>query len=233
MQVQIELIGNINIYVGIGIQILMAFILGGLVGLDREKKLKSAGIKTNILICLGATLYTSISLIILKANGNGIVTDPNRVIAQIVSGIGFLGAGAIIQGRGNIIGLTTAATIWTVAAIGVTIGAGFPVIATIFTITTLAILKILNPLYSLLSLHKDYYIEIHSRKSVKNTIVGIILNKIDSIKEVEEKTKNSKSDEKIISVTISIHPNMITHMIEEIKEIPSVTKVHFYRNYMN
>ena len=231
MQIYIEIIGNIDIYIGMGLQIIMAFILGGVVGLDREKKLKSAGIKTNILICLGATLYTSISLVIQKANG--MTADPNRVIAQIVSGIGFLGAGAIIQSRGNIIGLTTAATIWTVAAIGVTIGAGFPVIAAIFTITTLAILKILNPIYSLLSLQQDYYIEVHSRRSVKNNIVAIILSRIDSIKGVEEKVKDPATNEQIVNITISIHPNAVPGVIEEIKGIPGVIKVHYYRNYIN
>ena len=159
--------------------------------------------------------------------------DPNRVIAQIVSGIGFLGAGAIIQSRGNIIGLTTAATIWTVAAIGVTIGAGFPVIAAIFTITTLAILKILNPIYSLLSLQQDYYIEVHSRRSVKNNIVAIILSRIDSIKGVEEKVKDPATNEQIVNITISIHPNAVPGVIEEIKGIPGVIKVHYYRNYIN
>ncbi|MEM7645974.1 MAG: MgtC/SapB family protein, partial [Pseudomonadota bacterium] len=109
----LELVGEVSIYFGIGLQVLMALLLGGLVGFDREKKLKSAGIKTNILICLGATLYTSLGVLISStSDGAG---DPARMAAQIVSGIGFLGGGAIIQSQGSVVGMTTAATIWVVA----------------------------------------------------------------------------------------------------------------------
>ncbi|MCF8060355.1 MAG: MgtC/SapB family protein, partial [Bacteriovoracaceae bacterium] len=119
--IELELLGEVPVYVGVGIQILSAIFFGGMVGYDREKKMKAAGLKTNILICLGATLYTVISLLHVRGFTGGPI-DPNRVGAQIVSGIGFLGAGAIIQGRGSVIGMTTAATIWVVAAIGYTIG---------------------------------------------------------------------------------------------------------------
>src|SRR4051812_35393402 len=123
----IEHLGQVDAYLGMGIKIVTGLILGSLVGYDREQKMKNAGIKTNVLICLGATLYTAISMI-GHDQGGGISYDASRIPAQIVSGIGFLGAGAIMQDRGNIIGLTTAATIWVVAAIGMTIGYGFPVI---------------------------------------------------------------------------------------------------------
>ena len=108
-----------------GPKIVFAIICGGIVGLERELKNKPAGIKTNILICIGATLYTSISLVISTANAShGYYGDPARLAAQIIPGIGFLGGGTIIQSRGTILGLTTAATIWVVAAIGVAIGIG-------------------------------------------------------------------------------------------------------------
>ena len=99
--ISIEFLGDVPLYIGLGIQTLTALFLGGMVGYDREKKLKAAGLKTNILICLGATLYTTIGMIVSQNAGG--VSDPNRMAAQIVSGIGFLGAGAIIQGRGNVI----------------------------------------------------------------------------------------------------------------------------------
>jgi len=107
-------------------RVLFAVLCGGLVGLERELKNKPAGIKTNILICLGATLYTSLSILLSQANTpqGGTFGDPSRIAAQIVSGIGFLGGGTIIQARGTILGLTTAATIWVVAAIGVCVGMG-------------------------------------------------------------------------------------------------------------
>ena len=90
--IHIEYLGEVPLYLGLGLQVITSIILGGIVGYDREKKMKSAGLKTNILICLGATLYTVISLLNIENHAG--VTDPNRVGAQIVSGIGFLGAGA-------------------------------------------------------------------------------------------------------------------------------------------
>ena len=138
---RLELIGEVSIYFGIGVQIIFALLLGGLVGYEREVKHKAAGLKTNIMICIGATLYTTISMINLS--GESALIDPNRVSAQIVSGIGFLGAGAIIHGRGSVTGLTTAATIWVVAAIGYTIGVGYPLVATLFSITVLFVLKLI------------------------------------------------------------------------------------------
>ena len=107
-------------------KILFSIVCGGLIGLERELKNKPAGIKTNILICVGSTLYTAVSILLATSltNNSGYFSDATRVGAQIVSGIGFLGGGTIIQSRGTILGLTTAATIWVVAAIGMVIGIG-------------------------------------------------------------------------------------------------------------
>ena len=89
-------------------------------------KNKPAGLKTNMLICFGSTLFTATSVLISGAySGSGHFGDPGRLAAQIVSGIGFIGGGAIIQSRGTILGLTTAATMWVVSAIGVCIGMGY------------------------------------------------------------------------------------------------------------
>lgn len=99
--------------------LILAIILGGAVGIERELKGKPAGLRTNVLICVGAALFTQLSIMIA-----GEVGDPARIAAQIVTGVGFLGAGTIIQSRGGIVGLTSAATIWLVAAIGVTVGYG-------------------------------------------------------------------------------------------------------------
>jgi putative Mg2+ transporter-C (MgtC) family protein len=104
-------------------KLVLAVVLGGAVGLERELLEKPAGLRTNILICVGAALFTHLS-ILFTAGGSAVTpSDPGRIAAQIVSGIGFLGAGTIIQSRGNVTGLTTAATIWVVAAIGMAVGA--------------------------------------------------------------------------------------------------------------
>ncbi len=99
----------------------VALALGSVIGLERELSDKAAGLRTNILICLGSCLFAILSRALATAAG----TDMTRIAAQIVSGIGFLGAGAIMREGEHVTGLTTAATIWVVAAIGVTVGFGY------------------------------------------------------------------------------------------------------------
>lgn len=98
---------------------LLAVLCGGAVGLEREVRGKAAGLRTNILICVGATMFTQLSIEIPSGGG-----DPGRIAAQIVTGVGFIGAGTILHSRGAVTGLTSAATIWVVAAIGVALGSG-------------------------------------------------------------------------------------------------------------
>lgn len=226
--VNIELIGPVNFYLALGFEIVIALILGGMIGFDREQKMKSAGIKTNILICLGATLYTALSIINL--NGYSGVVDPNRIPAQIVSGIGFLGAGAIIHGRGSVIGLTTAATIWVVAAIGMTIGMGYPIVATLFTVTILLVLRLLGPLYRFIEnkqSDKGYHIEVLSRGKVKYVVKNILLNEVDEINNIFEEIIDFKEDQRLMSVYISIHPRKIEEIMKKIKNTIKVEKVNY------
>jgi putative Mg2+ transporter-C (MgtC) family protein len=100
------------------LKIAVAILIGGLIGLEREARDKAAGFRTIILICTGSTLFTIFSS---KLGGMG---DPVRIAANIVSGVGFLGAGAILRDAGRVTGLTTAATIWMAAALGIGIGGG-------------------------------------------------------------------------------------------------------------
>ena len=106
------------------VKLLLAVLLGGIIGFERELAGKPAGLRTNILICIGATLLTDLSVRIGVVDGVR-MGDPGRIAAQIVTGVGFLGAGTIMQSQGMVTGLTSAATIWVVAAIGMTLGAGF------------------------------------------------------------------------------------------------------------
>ena len=108
------------------LRLILAAALGGMIGLEREASGKPAGFRTNLLICLGAALIMELSIgiaALASTSGSGFSGDPGRIGAQIVSGIGFLGAGTILHFRGNVIGLTTAATLWVVAAIGMAVGA--------------------------------------------------------------------------------------------------------------
>ena len=117
--------------------------LGGVIGLERELSGKPAGLRTNILICLGAAIITDLSLV-LALNTTARMADPARLAAQIVTGIGFLGAGTILQTRGAIHGLTSAATIWVVAAIGMLCGAGEIAAALGATILVIVVLVLLG-----------------------------------------------------------------------------------------
>jgi putative Mg2+ transporter-C (MgtC) family protein len=108
-------------------KLLLATLLGGAIGFEREVAGKPAGLRTNILICVGAALFTHLSINIAQIGftpDGRPYGDTTRIAAQIVSGIGFLGAGAILHAHGAVVGLTTAATIWVVAAVGAAIGSG-------------------------------------------------------------------------------------------------------------
>ena len=123
--------------------------LGGAIGLERELAGKSAGLRTNILICVGAALFTQLSIDIaqLGTTPDGRpYGDTTRITAQIVSGIGFLGAGAILHGGGAVVGLTTGATIWVVGAIGAAVGSGQYVDALGATALIMVVLIGLRPL---------------------------------------------------------------------------------------
>ena len=108
---------------GVALRFALALLCGGIIGLERESKRRSAGFRTHTLVCIGATLTTLVGLYLYKS---GLSTDPTRLGAQVISGMGFLGAGTIIvTARRQVKGLTTAAGLWTSAIIGLAIGAGY------------------------------------------------------------------------------------------------------------
>ncbi|MCP4540498.1 MAG: MgtC/SapB family protein [Chloroflexi bacterium] len=115
-------------------KICLAILVGGLIGAEREFRDKAAGFRTIIFICVGSALFTIFSS---KIGGAG---DPVRIAANIVSGVGFLGAGAIMRGEGQVIGLTTAATVWLAAALGMGIGGGYYLIAIAAAVAILVVL---------------------------------------------------------------------------------------------
>ncbi len=128
------------------LSMILATVFGAIIGLERELSGKAAGLRTNILICLGAAVFTIIS----RQMATGTEGSVTRIAAQIVTGVGFLGAGAIIQDRGGVHGLTTAATIWLVASIGMACGAHLYQLALITTLIAIIVLiglaKLARPL---------------------------------------------------------------------------------------
>ena len=117
------------------IRVALALLASALVGLEREKTKHAAGMRTHMLVCVGATLITLVSMDVFPE-------DPARVAAGIVTGIGFLGAGTIFRDKNNVRGLTTAASIWAVAGVGLAIGTGALFIAAVATVAMLITLEL-------------------------------------------------------------------------------------------
>lgn len=122
-------------------RLLLAAGLGAAIGLEREYRQKAAGLRTNILIALGSALFTIVSSLV----GHDVGT-PDRIAAQIVTGIGFIGGGAILRSGTTVHGMTTAATVWVNAAIGMAAGAGHFMLATVAAALTLLVLVALPPI---------------------------------------------------------------------------------------
>jgi putative Mg2+ transporter-C (MgtC) family protein len=122
------------------LRLLLAAGLGAAIGIERELRRKPAGLRTNILIAVGSALFTIVSIRLATVS-----STPDRIAAQVVTGIGFLGAGAIIRSGRNVHGMTTAATIWVNAAVGMAVGAGEYATATMATAITLGVLLLLPP----------------------------------------------------------------------------------------
>jgi len=129
----------------------VALIIGGIIGAERERHKKAVGLRTLILIAVGSAVFTIIS-IRLSLNIGG---EPGRIAASIVSGIGFLGAGVILEERGRVVGLTTAATIWLTAALGMAAGAGEYVLAVGTTIISLIVLALFTRFEEYLNISKE------------------------------------------------------------------------------
>ena len=130
------------------LRLLIATILGAVVGLERERLEWAAGLRTHALVCVGAALFMIVSSFGFAdvLGSPDVVLDPSRVAAQVVSGIGFIGAGTIILRREIVRGLTTAASIWAVAAIGLAVGGGMYLAAIVATVLALVILAVVKPI---------------------------------------------------------------------------------------
>ena len=137
-----------NYHVQIVLQLILAVFLGGLIGLERECKKRGAGLQTYSLVTLGACLFTIIAyeLFDFFSSGTGISFDPSRVILAVATGIGFIGAGVVMRREARIEGITTAAGLWTAAAIGVAVGTKLYFLAILSTVFVVIILILFGEL---------------------------------------------------------------------------------------
>jgi len=128
------------------LRIILSIFCGGLIGLEREDKRRPAGFRTHVLVCLGSSIIMILSEHVFRSYNHefGTSSDPLRLGAQVISGIGFLGAGTIMRYGTNIKGLTTAASLWTVAAIGLSLGSGYYFLGISSSITVYIILVVFN-----------------------------------------------------------------------------------------
>jgi putative Mg2+ transporter-C (MgtC) family protein len=204
----------------IPLKLILAAILGGIIGIEREFRDKPAGLRTNILICVGSTLFMSISTKVAQLLGG----DPTRIAAQIISGIGFLGAGAVLHSHGFVMGLTTAATIWVVAGVGMALGSGM------YTVAVFATGMSLITLY-FLSFIED---KIQGRKSYSYSLVVTDLNQaLASINRVLQDTSVStasfnfkkKAGHYRVWFNLLISRDTNVKIIQRLSEIPEVTQL--------
>ena len=206
---------------------------GFILGLERELTNKYAGLRTHILVCLGACIFTIISVygfptVLTGETANGI-RDTGRVAAQVVSGIGFIGAGAVLRNGSMIFGLTTAATLWIAAAIGMACGAGLLTIggaATIFSVAILTVVRVFERhLPSGTRNLKRYEITLYC-KALDETAVRVFLEKNFNIQSLTVKNAATNEDQIKIKAQIGLRKkSKINSVYDEIKNICSVDSI--------
>lgn len=215
------------------IRIIFSIILGFIIGLERELTNKSAGLRTQTLVCLGACIFTILSV-------TGFATsvslypmgDPSRVAAQIITGIGFIGAGTVLRHGLTVTGLTTASTLWIAAAIGMACGCGKLDIAVVSTILTVAILVIIRIFeIKLLSHNSKHYRQLKITFSCEAVDYDNVFNKISEIfpDTIDYNFKTADEDGTKIKVNAKVKSNdkspvlSVYKRLEEVKEIKSIS----------
>ena len=205
------------------LKLLLAFIIGLLIGYERDRGGKPAGMRTQMLICVGSALLAGISIHLGDAYvaTTGVRPDPARLMAQILVGIGFVGAGVILKTSNRITGVTTAATLWLTAAIGIGIGSGFfasSILATIFIL----LLEPIAAFKSFLGLKSNIYmLQINKKHAIEvEQIMQHTLIKFhaDDTHESHVQFTVFTTDKKIHTLESLLHERNITHDLEETED---------------
>ena len=193
------------------LRIISAVVLGFAVGLEREMTNKYAGLRTNILVCLGACVFTLISIYgfpMVSVTGDEYGTrDTARVAAQVVTGIGFIGGGTVLRHGATVFGLTTAATLWMSASIGMACGCGFTslaIVSTVLAVGTLVVIRIFEKQY----IHKGsknprkFKVSFYAPLNIADSIYSKIIEKFNSIFEINK--ANSTSNEGMVKISFRL-----------------------------
>jgi putative Mg2+ transporter-C (MgtC) family protein len=211
-------------------RLLVAAVLGSLIGFERERLLWAAGIRTHMLVCVGACLFMIVSAYGFadSLSAQHVVLDPSRVAAQVVSGIGFLGAGAILA-RGEVVkGLTTAASIWTVAAIGLAAGGGLyfaAVVSTAVIVVILAGVKPLEEAYRARNQSCRLSIEAARGSLTPDGVKDALKIRPSQIKRFLVRTDAEGTQDTVTIVIAKVTSNDIEAMADKLRNIPSTRNV--------
>jgi putative Mg2+ transporter-C (MgtC) family protein len=207
-------------------RLLLAAGLGCAIGIDREYHHRPSGVRTNVLICFGAAMFTFLSAIIAGDN------SPNRgqIASNIVQGIGFLGAGLILHNRDRISGLTSAATVWAVASIGMACGAGlyFPAIfATVVVLVVLEMIRILEYGANLKMYSVTYEVRGHELEPMTISILKVMDRENRRVDGLENEPVGGLQR---LSFDVSGNQRMHRRLLSELKAAPAIDEVHSFRD---
>src|ERR1700743_1971797 len=216
------------------VRLISAALLGSIIGLERERILWAAGIRTHMLVCVGSCLIMIVSQygfanVLTEKN---VVLDPSRIAAQVVSGIGFLGAGSILA-RGEIVkGLTTAASIWTVAAIGLAVGGGLYLAAGASTVIILIILAGIKPLeqaYRSRNQSCQLKIEVDNGSLTPELLREALGLRIGQVKRFLVESRNQQGSDELSILLSKVSSQDIASYPEKLKELDGVREVSIVR----
>lgn len=216
------------------VRLLGAAFLGSLIGLERERLLWAAGIRTHMLVCVGSCLIMIVSQYGFASilTQDHVVLDPSRVAAQVVSGIGFLGAGAILA-RGEIVrGLTTAASIWTVAAIGLAVGGGLYLAAGASTIIILIVLAGIKPLeeaYRARNQSCQLKIEVENGSLSPEALREALGLRPAQVKRYLVNSRNADGVDEVVALITKVSSHDMATFPEKLKELDGVREVTLKR----
>ncbi len=221
------------------LRVLLSVFLGAVVGLERELTQKSAGLRTHILVCMGACVFTIISVadLILEAPANGNVVfnrDPHRIAAQIVTGIGFIGGGAVLRHGGAVYGLTTAASLWMMASIGMLCGSGHSRLSIITTLITFLIL------FTVGNVERTYFGKHMKAFNRLRLVVHVHAAQVDAVQTwvekslsreiLEQRTQtNTQTEETILSYVLNIAGSKVDvgNLTQRLNRVPGVQSSEF------
>ena len=232
-----EILADIIIDKSMLLDILLAIVLGFAIGFEREITNKWAGLRTHMLVCLGSCIFTLLSIHAFPVYAHSPQADPARIAAQILTGIGFIGGGTVLRHGYSIYGLTTAATLWITASIGMACGCGFTamaIVCTVLAVGTLVLIRIFEKQY----IHKGsknprkFKVSFYSSSETADNVYSLIIDKFKSIFEINKAASSSNEGLMKISFKLDIYDkNPVQALHKELNDIEGIESVSIQELY--